>query len=675
MSRPLSRTRSHIPEEQWTSPSKFSKYSKPMGMPTPPRPSRKEFTGRDTYNHNGSYEDSRNEASSFYRGESTPSRQPVQNEEDFIGNARDYVSRMRSVSGVETPTSGLPRSEPRRGLQRSISEYDDSRYESRHYPSPGRQRLEDRTPTYGEPEDNMPSKYEIMGMKEQLKKHESTRLHLEEALENAISEKVSIENRLRDEMLDLSRAKEEEMERLHKKYNEQSAEQRSKLVETFKDDMMEMKVEWENAFTRLKEEAEGTKRALLQELESASDAKVDLETRLGEVTSEYKARIEEEKDNARERIEEVKKSKEEDLERLREMYEEHLESLKSKQEDERMGLKDEIQILLEENEKIKVCYENLEEEMDRAKRELHDMTMKSQAAISDNVNYEKEIEDLKNEVDDLLDENDKLKRSVHESREETKDVRMDLDRLTKENGRIHTELNRVSRDLDEVEQERNALNKDYRELQKKVETMEEERELETRYTEALVKQRDNMSNIIENCQAEIEELKSSQQDYDDLKAEYGNTAEELDHARNELKKMKGMKDELAALSSKTDSLQRERERYNATVKALKVDLRAIHQQNVGTETSLQEHMRILNEKWQDTGMKLEKIKTLEDELSKSMTLLDQQENERELMAKDYENRLERLRDDFEGSQSELVKVSSTCMHLQNKSDELALTTT
>lgn len=632
-----------------------------MGMPTPPRPSRKEFTGRDTYNHNGSYEDSRNEATSFYRGDSTPSRQPVQNEEDFIGNARDYVSRMRSV-GVETPTSGLPRSEPRKGnLQRSLSEYDDSRYESRHYPSQGRQasplRLEERSSTYGEPEDSMPSKYEIMGMKEQLKKHESTRLHLEEALENAISEKVLIENRLRDEMIDLSRAKEEEMERLHKKYNDQSAEQRSKMVETFKDDMMEMKVEWENAFTRLKEEAEGTKRALLHELESASDAKVDLETRLGEVTSEYKARIEEEKDNARERIEEVKKGKEEDLERLREMYEEHLESLKSKQEDECMGLKDEIQILLEENEKIKVCYENLEEEMDRAKRELHDMTMKSQTAISDNVNYEKEIEGLKNEVDDLLDENDKLKRSVHESREEAKDARMDLERLTNENGRAHTDLNQVRRDLDEVEQDRNALNKDYKELQKKVETMEEERELETRYTEALVKQRDNMNNIIENCQAEIEELKESQQDYDDLKAEYGNTAEELDHAHNELKKMKGMKDELAALSSKTDSLQRERERYNATVKALKVDLRALHQQNVGTETSLQEHMRILNEKWQDTGIKMEKMKTLEDELSKSMALLDQQENEREQLSKDYDNKLERLRDDFEGSQRELVKVS------------------
>lgn len=366
--------------------------------------------------NSGSYDD-RNESGSFYRA----GAEARHHEEDFIGNARDYVSRMRTDSPHrDSSPSQLPRSEPRRMMNRSLSEYDEpaNRYGS---PSPHEGRFgtpssHRRESSYGGPshDDAVPSKYEIMGMKEQLKTQENTRLHLEEALENAISEKVQLETRLRDEMSDINRQKQEEMDRLHKKYTDEAIEQRSKLVETFKDDMMEMKTEWENAFTRLKEEAEGTKRALLQELENASDAKVDLETRLGEVTAEYKSRIEEEKEHAREMIEEVKRGKEEDLEKLRGMYEEHLESLKSKQEEEREGLKDEIQILLEENEKIKVCYENLEEEMDRAKKELHEMNLRCQAAVSDNVNYEKEVSNLKDEVDDLLDENDKLKRTVHD---------------------------------------------------------------------------------------------------------------------------------------------------------------------------------------------------------------------------------------------------------------------
>jgi len=36
---------------------------------------------------------------------------------------------------------------------------------------------------------------------------------------------------------------------------------------------------------------------------------------------------------------------------------------------------------------------------------------------------------------------------------------------------------------------------------------------------------------------------------------------ELEEKHSELKKMEGMKDELAAIASKADSLQRERERY------------------------------------------------------------------------------------------------------------------
>jgi hypothetical protein len=317
-----------------------------MGMPTPPRPSRKEFTGRDTYNSNSlerdsSFHEDRNDASSFYRGNAV-----ARHEDDFIGNARDYVTRMRADSPM------MPRSEPRRpNMTRSLSEYNDT---PPRYNNNDRFHRDSSSP-YGDDDSNVNnvSKYEIMGMKEQLKKHESTRLHLEEALENAISEKVSIESRLREEMSNLHRSKAEEMERLHKKYSEEQAEQRGKLVETFKEDMMEMKSEWENAFGRLKEEAEATKRALMAELENASDAKVDLETKLGEVTAEYKTRLEEERERMRERMEECKRGKEEDLDRLRGMYEGHLESLREKMEEEREGLKDEIGILLEENEKIK----------------------------------------------------------------------------------------------------------------------------------------------------------------------------------------------------------------------------------------------------------------------------------------------------------------------------------
>jgi chromosome segregation ATPase len=619
-----------------------------MGMPTPPRPSRKEFTGRDTYNNTSDraygspyanrmpFEEDRNESNSSYQ-------------EDFIGTARDYVSRMRDTRDV------MPRSEPRRTVARSMSEYEEPRYSTNTPPSSHHERFsphrESPRPAHDSypMDDALPSKYEIMGMKEQLKRME--------ALENAISEKVAVETRLREEMSELAAQKSAEMERLHKKYSEEAVEQRSQLVETFKADMMEMKSEWENAFTRLKEEAEGTKRALMQELENANDAKVDLETRLGGVTAEYKSRLEEEKERCLERVREVKQAKEEDLERLRGMYEEHLEGLKSKQEDEKEGLKDEIQILLEENEKLKVCYENLEEEMERGKKELHELNLRCQASISDNVNYEKEVSHLKDEVDELLDENDKLKRSVHEIQEEVKDVKMEKDRVSKENARTHSELTRVNRELDEAEQDKNSLNRDYKDLLKKMEALEEERELETRYTEALVKQRDNMNDIIENCQGEIEELKASQADYDSLKAEFGNTADELDKVRGELKKMEGMKDELAAVSSKADSLQRERERYNATVKALKVDLRALHRENAGVETSLQEHMRILNEKWQDNALKLEKISTLEEELTRSMRLLEDQESERDITSKEFESKLERLTDELERTQSDLTKVS------------------
>lgn len=314
--------------------------------------------------------------------------------------------------------------------------------------------------------------------------------------------------------------------------------------------------------------------------------------------------------------------------------------------------------------------------MERAKKDLHDINMRCQAAVSDNVNYEKEVSSLKNEVDELLDENDKLKRSVHIVKEEVKDVKMEMERVSKENSRVHADFDRVNRELDEVEQDRNKLNEHCKGLDKKIETMQEERELETRYTEALVKQRDNMNAIIENCQCEIEELKSFQEQYDALKVEYSNTTEDLngaqtalkkmeEDARGHLKMMESMKDELTTVTSKANSLQRERERYNATVKALKIDLRALHKENVGTETSLQEHMRILNEKWVENVSKLEQSKPLEEELAKSMALLDEQENARERLSKEYEEKLERLNKEFKEVNGELEKVSACSFFVVN----------
>ena len=50
------------------------------------------------------------------------------------------------------------------------------------------------------------------------------------------------------------------------------------------------------------------------------------------------------------------------------------------------------------------------------------------------------------------------------------------------------------------------------------------------------------------------------------------------------------------MRDRLETLGREWERYNTTVKALKYDLKALHGGNVGLETSLQEHMRLLNER-------------------------------------------------------------------------------
>jgi hypothetical protein len=104
-------------------------------------------------------------------------------------------------------------------------------------------------------------------------------------------------------------------------------------------------------------------------------------------------------------------------------------------------------------------------------------------------------------------------------------------------------------------------------------------------------------------------------------------------------------------------LQRERERYNATVKALKIDLRALHQQNAGTETSLHDHVRMHNEKWQDSSSRLANVEEIEDEPTKSLELLEESEEGSGRMGKEYVGRVERVSDELEWVQKELIKVS------------------
>ena len=57
-----------------------------------------------------------------------------------------------------------------------------------------------------------------------------------------------------------------DMDEMRSGYEEEMAAVRSKLVSTFKEDMQEMKTEWEDAYTRLKEEGESKMRSLEKEL-------------------------------------------------------------------------------------------------------------------------------------------------------------------------------------------------------------------------------------------------------------------------------------------------------------------------------------------------------------------------------------------------------------------------
>lgn len=576
-------------------------------------------------------EDDRNpmpDGRSYSRGNSSRFDDDDDDFDDFMGNARDVLSKMRSDmhSTGGTPNKRGVYSEPRN--PRSARAMTTA--------SPGRRRYDtdDDDDAYGYASSSSASKqqqhnvdslrYEVMGMKEELQ-------HKNEEI-----------TQLRHHCEDVTKSKQEELLSLKETYDEQMASTRSKLVETFKSDMQEMKAEWEGAFYNLKEESESTKNALEMELKSTSAAKAEMEGQLSEMNVEFKSRLEEEKRKSKEMVEDLKRSKEEDLERLRAMYEEHIDATKMKQVETENDLKEEINCLLEENEKVKMCYDQLEVEMNHAKRDLEQMSSDYQKAMADNIRFEKEMSRYKDEVEDLLDENKGMKRQCNAMDDEMNHVKDELERVSSSFQRVDAEKTRFEKELDLMTKEKQDALSNYNEVVMKLDNIQEERELESRYTEALVKQRDNMTAIIENSQQEIDELKAISKE-----------SENLQEQHQELQK------EHSKANERVESLTRERERYNATVKALKVDLQALHQGKVGPETSLQEHMRLLNQTWGDS-------QSLKSELQKNNRALEEAKKDKEHMTKQYNGKVEKLESDLKEACSTLAKLERTKMEMEDK---------
>lgn len=505
-----------------------------------------------------------------------------------VGSTREFLSRLRDGPASKRGIFSEPRHTGRSTISQSSPRY--------------------RRDDYDTPSS---SKYEVIGIKEELKKKEAEVSHLlrdmetlreqqigrtrqlEEELDEALAARRSLENRMDGELHSLEQSKDEEIEKLKLSYEDEMADMRAKLVDTFKEDMEEMKSEWELAFRRLQEESDSTKAALHNELSEVTEAKADMESRISKLNADFRSQLEEEKHRAERLLNDLKRSKEDDLDRLREMYEDHIDGMKKKAAAVEANLKDELQMILEENEKVKMCYDNLEEEMTRAKHELNDINEQYQDALDDNSRYKRDAQKYKDEADKLVDENDKMRRELSSTKN-------DLDRIQSEKGQIE-------------------------DIAKKVEGLEEERVLESRYTEALVKQRDNMNEIIESAQEEIKELKAK----NDEMMSYKRVAEQFN-----LPNAEAFREELtksAKMRERLESLGRERERYNSTIKALKVDLKALHKGNLGPETSLQEHMRLLSETWEKNLAAAKETKTLKAELEESIQLLEANTKQRDQM--------------------------------------------
>merc|ERR1719291_658114 len=268
---------------------------------------------------------------------------------------------------------------------------------------------------------------------------------------------------------------------------------------------------------------------------------------------------------------------------------------------------EELHALLAENEKVKACYEQLEGEADRSKQDLDELGAAHQQSVVAGRRAEQEADALRHDLDQARSENEKRHRRAKALEDELADARDELNAMTSSYQRAAAEKARF----------------------------QEERALEGRYTEALTKQRDNMNSIIENSQGEIEELKAElgaageelaaagreakgrAERYAELGREFGLASGDAECLRDELERAR-------AAGERAEALGRECERYNATVRALKVDLKALHQQqDTGPETSLQEHMRLLNERWEGHVDRLGSLEKLKPELERSIAMLEE----------------------------------------------------
>ncbi len=100
----------------------------------------------------------------------------------------------------------------------------------------------------------------------------------------------------------------------------------------------------------------------------------------------------------------------------------------------------------------------------------------------------------------MLDENDKRSRQRAVRRQDRAGAC-----ASSQHQRTQAELDRFESKLNDAPRERDEARAEYDDLLKKLDGIQE-RTLESRYTEALVNQRDNMNAIIKNLQSEIEEL-------------------------------------------------------------------------------------------------------------------------------------------------------------------------
>ncbi len=87
-----------------------------------------------------------------------------------------------------------------------------------------------------------------------------------------------------------------------------------------------------------------------------------------------------------------------------------------------------------------------------------------------------------------------------------------------------------------------------------------------------------------------------------------------------------------------ETLGRERERSNATAKALKCILKALHGSSAKKETSLEKHMCLRNKKWDGNVSRLKHIDKLKSELEESIQLFEKNTIERGQMMKEHRDR-------------------------------------